>query len=537
MMRRSFPSLSCYEFWPRFAIQSCGQAEQVSSGVGDAPAPSSWDFGYELTHVQSFDEASDGGALFRRRLDALAEQGVPDVFVAKAASDVVAIEDRGEESDLFTPGRIETGRVASRRTFRFGQFAEFLVCRGRIIDDGQGVEVAAVAGESLLLIVDQAAGVLVHGEETLRGRAIAMEAGATDEELLGAVDDGFHPQDEAELVVHFQPVARHAMLDARADYAVGFNVGLNVAVEAAIPFAAEKAQDVFGSEGHGRKLNELLIEARQGGGALENEVGGELRLIDDPADAVVRQFLAQQRVDLVSMAAEDLGPVEPSESIGLTLSFGRFVELGEGVVLADEAQAQTNQLLREPMVAVGVDLEREGSPGLQADVDEAQLRIEKVVVEDALLPRPGDESGPFLAGDEGERIAGFQSAEDADETVFDGLFAEEPFRPGFFLKRTGAIEIRSPRLASDPLGVLDERFGPLGSDDVHEVATPNLERPIDESFEFRRRCDGKMTFEDHAVKAMQRANDETGKLGDETPYCVHGILSRLAVVSTNHSGG
>jgi hypothetical protein len=268
------------------------------------------------------------------------------------------------------------------------------------VDDGESIEVAAVAGEGLFLIVDQAARVLVHGEEPLRGRTIAMETGAMDVEFLGAVYDGFHPQDEAEFVVHFQPVARHAMLDARAEDAVGFDLGLNVAVEAAIPFTAEKAQDVLGGKRHGGELNELLIEPCEGGGAFEDEIGGELGLIDNPADAISRQFFAQQRVDLVGVAIEDFGPVEFGEPIGLTLGFGGFVELGKGVVLDDEAQAETNQLLGEPVVAVRVDLEGKRGPGLQTDMDQAQLRVEEIVVKDALLPRPGNELRPLLAGNE-----------------------------------------------------------------------------------------------------------------------------------------
>ena len=75
-----------------------------------------------------------------------------------------------------------------------------------------------------------------------------MPPGAIDPELLRAVDDRFHPQDQAELVVHLQPVALHAVLDASAEPALVFVVGVDFAVEAAIPLAAEKAEDVLGGE-------------------------------------------------------------------------------------------------------------------------------------------------------------------------------------------------------------------------------------------------------------------------------------------------
>ena len=63
-----------------------------------------------------------------------------------------------------------------------------------------------------------------------------------------------------------------------------FDFGLHVAGKAAIPLAAEKAQDVLGGKGQRRKLQELLIEPAERGRTGEQQVGGELRLIDDPVN-------------------------------------------------------------------------------------------------------------------------------------------------------------------------------------------------------------------------------------------------------------
>jgi hypothetical protein len=75
-------------------------------------------------------------------------------------------------------------------------------------------------------------------------------------------------------------------------------------------------------------------------------------------------------------------------------------------------------------MAVGVNLEGERSPRLQTDVDQTQLRIEEIVVENALLPGPGKEAGPFVTWNQLERVAGFLGAKNADETVFDALLAQ-----------------------------------------------------------------------------------------------------------------
>src|SRR3989442_1468113 len=107
----------------------------------------------------------------------------------------------------------------------------------------------------------------------------------------------------------------------------------------------------------------------------------------------------------MGIALQDFRPIELGKAIGLALGLGGFVELREGVVLEDEPHAQTNQLLGEPVMTVDVDLERKRSPGLQANMDEAKLRIEEIVVEDALLAWPGDESRSLLARNECKGIA------------------------------------------------------------------------------------------------------------------------------------
>jgi hypothetical protein len=125
------------------------------------------------------------------------------------------------------------------------------------------------------------------------------------------------------------------------------------------------------------------------------------------------------------------------------------------------------------------------------------LWIEEVIVEHALLAWLGDEAWPFLAGNEDEGVAGFEGAEDADESAFDALLTDEAFGPLIFLEGAGAIEIGAARLACVSLSMLNKPFGLFLSDVVDEVATAHLEHPIDEAFEFGRSRQGQMPFEDH----------------------------------------
>ena len=86
-------------------------------------------------------------------------------------------------------------------------------------------------------------------------------------------------------------------------------------------------------------------------------------------------------------------------------------------------------------------LESIGRPGLQADVNEAQLRIEEIVVKHALLPFIETKRRPFLRRAEVKRIAGFHRAEDADQPAFDALLANQAFGPLVLLEGTGAVQI------------------------------------------------------------------------------------------------
>ena len=159
------------------------------------------------------------------------------------------------------------------------------------------------------------------------------------------------------------------------------------------------------------------------------------------------------------------------ETVGQALGLGGVVELGEGVVLLHEAQFLLHHLLGQPFVAVDVDLDRERQPGLQADVDQAELRIEEVIVEHALLPGSADELGPFGAGHECEGRAGFLGAEDADESLGDALVADEVLGPLVLAELAGAIDVGAAGLLRPALGVLDQAVGVLGRDSLDEIGS------------------------------------------------------------------
>lgn len=92
------------------------------------------------------------------------------------------------------------------------------------------------------------------------------------------------------------------------------------------------------------------------------------------------------------MGAMDFHPRKFEKVIGWSLSCFALVELGKGVVVLHEPQMALLHLPSEPVMAVDIDLEGKRKPGLQPNVQEAELWIEIVIIEDALrAPGRGQE--------------------------------------------------------------------------------------------------------------------------------------------------
>ena len=84
-----------------------------------------------------------------------------------------------------------------------------------------------------------------------------------------------------------------------------------------------------------------------------------------------------------------------------------------------EADTLVVQLSGQPIVAVDIDLRGKGEPGLNANVTQAELRIEEVEVQHALRPPGESEPGPALAIEKLDGATILHAAEDADQPLED----------------------------------------------------------------------------------------------------------------------
>src|SRR3712207_1575383 len=91
--------------------------------------------------------------------------------------------------------------------------------------------------------------------------------------------------------------------------------------------------------------------------------------------------LPEQRVDPARPAVQQGPPGQLGKAVRQDLGPVRVIELGKGVVVLDEAHLGLEQLPGEPVMAVDVDLERKREPTLDAQVDQATVRVEVVEVQ------------------------------------------------------------------------------------------------------------------------------------------------------------
>ena len=344
-----------------------------------------------------------------------AREFLGDVAVAKTVQAMLATQDGAEESLVV---RFEHVQGPTPATFQRRGFADLVEQLDQAViegDMGQAIEIPMIRFTSDLMVAIEIGHALVHGTPGHRLAALPRTR-AADLELAGLVDDRLDTQHQAEFVVHLQPVVLDPVLDPGTGHALLLARGKYLAIETGMQPTTEESENVVGGEVEQGMVEQFGIKLAQGGTILEEQIGRELGLVDDPVVvALAEPTFAEQRVEALGPAVEDVEPAQPRELVGQALGAGSIVDLGEGVVVLDEADAFREELPGQPLVAVDVDLDREGEPRLQADVDEAELRVEEVEVEDALRPPREHQARPVLAADQLDGAAAFLDAENGDD--------------------------------------------------------------------------------------------------------------------------
>ena len=120
-------------------------------------------------------------------------------------------------------------------------------------------------------------------------------------------------------------------------------------------------------------------------------------------------------------------------------------------------------LLFQPRVAVDIDLDREGKPSGQADVDLAQFWIHEIEVEHALGPACVDQSRAPIAVNELEAGASLHAAENADQPIDDGPLSQCLFDELVLAVIALKKSVFGAGLMGQSLGKVDEGLGSSSS--------------------------------------------------------------------------
>src|ERR1700693_1546935 len=127
----------------------------MAAALRDTPATRTRNLRQELARVQTLEKSSHRRAATGRILGVGAEQRAANVAIAKATGDVIAVENGGEQLDVLAMGRIEARQTAAGHHLRFGELTQLLVGGSGVVDHRQGLEITAIAGQRLFLVVNQ----------------------------------------------------------------------------------------------------------------------------------------------------------------------------------------------------------------------------------------------------------------------------------------------------------------------------------------------------------------------------------------------
>jgi hypothetical protein len=320
-------------------------------------------------------------------------------------------DDSGKELPVeFTQG-IEGTRTPVGFHHWFTDTSDFPVDVSRIIDRRQCVEICPVGSQT-------EAGVVEHIGDTLSQRLIITGFFAVSDpesaEFLGTVDDRLDTQYNPVLVVHFDPVTPHTVLDPRYRRTT-LRIGDDRPGERAMKLPTHETHDVVGLKADSSKLLPFYIERVQPGAIATNDVGGIFSLIHDPVIFHSNQDCFQKRVDPAGECVHDFFPPQGGKSVRQFLRFCEIGDMDKSIVALFERYVSGCHLASKPFVAIDIDLDGEGQPGTQTYMHEPEMPVKVIQVKRQDARGVFDEHGASFTVSEAEGVVFFVACKDADQ--------------------------------------------------------------------------------------------------------------------------
>jgi hypothetical protein len=204
-----------------------------------------------------------------------------------------------------------------------------------------------------------------------------------------------------------------------------------------------------------------------------------------------------------------------------------MAQIDERVVVLDKAQPPVGHLPRQPVVAVDINLHGVGKIRLPAEVHQAEVGVQPVIVQDPL--RTAGEDQPRLAFPVSQLHGGarFRDAEDGHQAHVEAVFADQLVDEFLFLESALAIFVGAALLPGDVLAIFDQRFR-MPLQPRQKVFPPHPQNPIHVIVQIILAAKRQIALENDPIKTAQQGYNGNGKLLDKTFGKVHGVLLSMA---------
>jgi hypothetical protein len=516
----------------RIAVEQ-SSAHQLVSALSDTIASRSGDPGNEAMGTQDEELSSDPGGKTLSQQRVIRDTSIQlsqDMGITESTDEVFTSKDCAEQHAVFNAEGIEAamagcaqaGGSADSRTLGVG-------IRG-ILDRGEGVKITPVCAERDLSIPMKKPHALGKGSPGFDASSIAFADETTDTEDGGMVDDGLDAKDRAELVIHLDPVSLDAMFDPDPP-ATDTAFIENLPLEEPVKLTTEESQDVLGGEAQRAVFHQFRIQAVEGFGGIENDIGSQFALIGNPVIGELPEKVLEEGIGTPGKPIKNLHPVAFDEAVSKTLGSVEVIDGKERVFGTCVSDTVTVHLPGEYLVTVDADLDEKWEPCLQADVKPSELGIDEVEVQMEATARAGGEAEavPGLAKVEGS--ACFGGAKDADETLSDAVLLGNPMRVFFLSSKAVEVHARTFCTSCKLLGCRTDAVGLFLDEGAELLQGDSLasKKPLQPLGVI----DGQMAVKDQPVEAAQRSLDLVRMACYEF---VHGVLLLLGP-SAYHAGG
>jgi hypothetical protein len=387
-----------------------------------------------------------------------------EMAVTEAVDEVLAAHCSGKQHHIALAQWVEAANSTAVFCDRFAEPVEQAIRLGRIVDDRESLQVAFVGGEGDFGIPVKVGDSFGHGIPA-DDKLTILPAPAADTEFIGMVDNRLDSQYAPFFVVHFNTVTLHPMFDPRTGPAL-LEFVHDLPFEVPVEFPSEEGHDILGAEAHRGVPQQCFIQAFQRGAVLEQDVGCELGLVDDPIVPHASKQGREMGIDLLGEGIENLRFDSPDKLVGETLSALGVLDGNEDVFDLSVVDSMLVHLPGEQVMKIDVDLDHEGEPGLDSDMHKAELPVEVIEVEAKAPGVVPDDTRLAVTVGEFETLALLDGGEDADETFSDVVHSGDLARTAFF--SGGAVDVNERAARSlcygnsvflEGLGVsLDEAF-------------------------------------------------------------------------------